>query len=194
MGAGLRAQARLVSKRLAGKTVPGPGGCLRCGIPWEIRSNQRAIPTGRTFFSGDGLDVGAVQRGGRPEAVEHDADRAAIAAGANDDPFPAGEIRASHRAERAHPDSGRWRQPRPLFGRLRRRSRRTENHRGTHPSVTIVPSPSPPCPCRQAVRQIRPTPRPRVHRRSAGPARAANRATSGPTARSPVRSPPAARR
>ena len=47
-----------------------------------------AIPAGGAFFPGHGLDVGAVQRGCRPEAVELDADGAAIAARANDDPLP----------------------------------------------------------------------------------------------------------
>src|SRR6185312_7562824 len=97
-------------------------GCfaLLAGNPAKLA----AVPAGRTFLPGHRLDVAAVQRGWRPEAVEHDADGAAIAARANDDPFPAGEIWASHRAEGAHPDAGRRRQP--LFGRLRRRSRRTE--------------------------------------------------------------------
>src|SRR5438874_12962683 len=57
------------------------------------------VPAGRAFFPGHGFDVGAVQRSCRPEAVENDADGAAIAARANDDPFPAGEIWASRRAE-----------------------------------------------------------------------------------------------
>ena len=91
-----------------------------------------AIPAGGAFFPGHGLDVGAVQRGCRPEAVEHDADGAAIAARANDDPFPAGEIGASHRSECAHPDAGLWKRPRPFFGRLWWRSRRTGNHCGAH--------------------------------------------------------------
>jgi len=96
------------------------------------------IPAGRSFFPRHGLDVGAVQRGCRPEAVEHDADRAAITARANNDPFPAGEIWASRRAERAHPDAGRWRQHGPLFGRLRRRSRRSESHCGIHLSFPFI--------------------------------------------------------
>jgi hypothetical protein len=198
-----RAQARPPSKRLARKTVPDPGGRFHpgCFARRNFPGNPAklaAVPAGRRFFPRHGLDVGAVQRGCRPEAVEHDADRAAITARANNDPFPAGEIWASHRAERAHPDTGRWRQHGPLFGRLRRRSRRTESHCGIHLSfpfiVTIVLAPSPPCPCQQGNSGTRLTPRPSVRRRSAGPARAANRAACGPTRRSPVRSRPTARR
>ena len=91
-----------------------------------------AVPAGRAIFPGHGFEVGAVQRGCRPKAVEHDADGAAIAAHADDDPFPAGEIWAPRRSECAHPDAGPWRQPKPLFGRLWGRSRRTKSHCGTH--------------------------------------------------------------
>src|SRR6185436_13901579 len=77
------------------------------------------VPAGGAFLAGHGFDVAAVQRGCRPEAVEDNANGAAIAASANDDPFPAREIWASHRTEGAHPDAGLQRQP--WFGRLRRR-------------------------------------------------------------------------
>ena len=120
------------SKRLAGKTVPAPGDCFAICRFVPNPAKLAAVPAGGAFFPGHGLDVGAVQRGCRPEAVEHDADGAAIAARADDDPFPAGEIWASHRSECAHPDAGLWRQPRPLFGRLCWRSRRTESHCGAH--------------------------------------------------------------
>ena len=99
-----------MSKRLAGKTVPAPGLFSFRNFPGNP-ARLAAVPAGRAFFPGHGFEVGAMQRGCRPEAVEHDADGAAIAARANDDPFPAGEIWASRRAERAHPDAGRWRQP-----------------------------------------------------------------------------------
>jgi len=88
-----------------------------------------AVPARGAFFLGHGLDVGAMQRGCRPEAVEDDADGAAIAARANDGPFPAGEIWASQRAECGQPDAGRRREP--LFGRPCRRSR-TVSHCGAH--------------------------------------------------------------
>jgi len=70
---------------------------------------------GRAFVD-HGFDVGAVQRRRPLEAVEHDADGAAVSARADDDTFPAGEIRASRRPERAHPDAFqlRW----LLIGRL----------------------------------------------------------------------------
>src|SRR4051794_27136781 len=84
-------------------------GCFRSG-------NSRVIPSRQwrsrgAFFVSHGLDVADMQRGCRPEAVEDDADGAAIAARTNDGPFPADEIWASHRAECAHPDAGPQRKP-----------------------------------------------------------------------------------
>ena len=130
VSAGLRAQAGpSPSKRLEGKTVPHPRLFSLRNFPGNP-AKLAAVPAGRTFLPGHRLDVAVVQRGCRPEAVEQDADRAAIAARANDDPFPAGEIWASRRAEYAHPDADPRRQP--FFGWRCRRSRRTESHCGTH--------------------------------------------------------------
>ena len=72
---------------------------------------------GRTFLD-HGLDVGAVQRRRPLETVEHDADGAAVSARADDDTFPAGEIRASRRAEGAHSDACQLRYRWLLIGRL----------------------------------------------------------------------------
>ena len=80
---------------------------FRSGNPVKLA----AVLAGSAFLLGYRLDVGAMQRGCRPEAVEDDADGAAITARANDGPFLAGEIWTSHRAECAHPDAGRRRQP-----------------------------------------------------------------------------------
>jgi hypothetical protein len=127
---GLRAQVPHTEQTSGSQDRSCTGGCFtfRAGNPAKLA----AVPAGRAFFPGHGFDVGAVQRGCRSEAVKHDADRAAIAAHADDDAFPAGEIWASRRSECAHPDAGPWRQPKPLFGRLCGRSRRTESHCGTH--------------------------------------------------------------
>ena len=129
---GLRAQVPHTEQTSGSQDRSCTGGCFTfrnfAGNPAKLA----AVPAGRAFFPGHGFDVGAVQRGCRSEAVKHDADGAAIAARADDDPFPAGEIWASRRSECAHPDAGPWRQPKPLFGRLCGRSRRTESHCGTH--------------------------------------------------------------
>ena len=129
---GLRAQVPHTEQTSGSQDRSCTGGCFTfrnfAGNPAKLA----AVPAGRAFFPGHGFDVGAVQRGCRSEAVKHDADGAAIAARADDDAFPAGEIWASRRSECAHPDAGPWRQPKPLFGRLCGRSRRTESHCGTH--------------------------------------------------------------
>jgi hypothetical protein len=177
-----------------------------------------SVLPGGSAFPGHGFDVGAVQRGRRPEAVEHDANGAAIATRANDDPFPAGKIRASHRPECSHPDTGLWRQRRPFCGR----SRRTESHcthlfgcrykmfragcvvknpparYATRKQMPVVPARrnhrahSFPARCLPAgqIPAPRATPRPSVLHWSAGPRRGASRATSGPMERLPVGSLP----
>src|SRR5215213_8865953 len=94
------------------------GNCFASRNFPENPAKLAAVRTGRTVLASHRLDVGAVQRSRRPETVKQDADGAVIAALANDDPFPAGEIWASRGSQRAHPDAGPWRQPRPFFGRL----------------------------------------------------------------------------
>jgi len=106
---------RLENKRLESRTVPHPGLFSLRNFPGNP-AKLAAVPAGRTFLPGHWLDVGIVQRGCRPEAVELDADGAAIAARANDDPFPAGEIWASRSAEYGHPDAGPFRPRRQLIG------------------------------------------------------------------------------
>src|SRR3954469_21233680 len=93
-----------LSKRLAGKTVPAPGAVLRSGMSRGNPAGLAAVSAGRAFLARHRLNVGVVQRGCRPEAVEHDSDRARVTARADAGPFPAGKIWASCRAECAHPD------------------------------------------------------------------------------------------
>jgi hypothetical protein len=128
--AGLRVQAPPTQQTSGRQDGSGTRNCFALRNFPANPAQLAAIRAGRTFLAGHRLDVGAVQRGWRPEAVKQDADGAAIAACANDDPFPAGEIWASRRSERAHPDADPWR--RLLFGRLSRRSRRTESHCRAH--------------------------------------------------------------
>jgi hypothetical protein len=172
--AGSRVPAQRNPARLRASTK-SPAPHMDAGFSLSGRAGAQAhrAGPGRAFFLHHGFDVAAMQRCRRLEAVEQDANGAAITTRADDNRFPAGEIWASHRSERTRPDTGPCRQRRLLIGWLFAGSGSgTTRFRGIHLS--------------------RPTPRSNV-RGPADPVCSASRATSSPTVRSPVRLRPTAR-
>ena len=80
----------------------------------ENRSHPAAGANRRALFLVNDVNVASVQRRRRFESVKHDAERAAILPGADDNAFPACQVWAPYRSERAHsdPDTSRQRRRR----------------------------------------------------------------------------------